>query len=49
MSKSSDTIKKLVDLWQETRFGHYKKCKEKHFEFCEVMHKLREEIYGKEE
>jgi len=43
------TIKDIVDLWQETRFGHYKKCQEKHHEFCDLMDKLKTEIYGEED
>jgi hypothetical protein len=49
LDESKQLVKSLVDLWQETQLGHYKKCQEKHFEFCEVMLELREEIYGKEE
>ena len=43
------TIKEIVDLWHETQFGHMKKCQEKHHEFCDLMHDLRGEIYGKED
>ena len=46
---SKITIKEIVDLWQETRLGHYKKCQEKHHEFVDLMDKLRKEIYGDEE
>ena len=37
------TKKELVLLWYETQRGHYKKCREKQFEFSEVMWKLYNE------
>ena len=45
---SKITIKEIVDLWQETQLGHYKKCQEKHHEFVNLMDKLKTEIYGEE-
>ena len=43
------TIKDIVDLWQETQFGHYIKCQNKHKEFIDLMDKLKTEIYGEED
>ena len=37
------TKKELVSLWHETQIGHYKKCREKQFEFSEIMWKLYNE------
>ena len=38
------TKKELVILWHETQVGHYKKCRDKQFEFSEIMWKLYEGI-----
>ena len=43
------TIKDIVDLWYETQMGNMHKCMRKQHEFSDMMHELREEIYGKEE
>ncbi len=37
------TKKELVLLWHETQMGNMHKCREKHFEFSEIMWKLYEE------
>jgi len=43
------TIKKIVDLWYETQMGCMHKCKEKQFEFADMMWGLKEKLYGSEE
>ena len=43
------TIKKLVELWYETQMGNMHKCKEKQFEFADLMWGLHEEFYGEED
>jgi len=42
-------VKKLVDLWYETQYGHYLKCQEKQHEFADVMWELYEEFQGEDE
>ena len=34
------TVKEIVLLWHETQMGNMKKCREKQFEFSEMMWKL---------
>ena len=34
------TVKAIVLLWHETQMGNMKKCREKQFEFSEMMWKL---------
>tara|TARA_R100000008_G_C3425167_1_gene86861 strand:- start:180 stop:326 length:147 start_codon:yes stop_codon:yes gene_type:complete len=43
------TVKELVDLWYETQYGHYIKCREKQLEFADIMWNLYEKFYGKKE
>ena len=45
LTDNEKLIKKIVDLWNETVLGHYKKCQEKQHEFADLMWELREEIY----
>jgi hypothetical protein len=40
-------LKNIVNLWYETQMGDMKKCKEKGFEFAELMWSLYNE-YNKE-
>ena len=46
------TVKAIVFLWHETQMGNMKKCREKQFEFSEMMWALYEdmqpEIFDKE-
>ena len=37
-------VKDIVSLWVETQRGCMHKCKEKHFEFSDMMWELNEEI-----
>ncbi len=47
MILKKEQLKELLDLWQETQYGHYKKCREKHFEFADLLFKLYDEFYSK--
>ena len=38
------TVKEIVLLWYETQMGDMKKCKEKQFEFSDMMWKLYDEF-----
>ena len=37
MHKDCEQVKDIVNLWYETQMGDMKKCKEKQFEFAEMM------------
>ena len=39
------TVNEIVDLWYETQMGDMKKCKEKQFEFADMMWSLYKEFY----
>ena len=39
------TVKEIVDLWYETQMGNMHKCREKQFEFADVMWELYEGFY----
>jgi hypothetical protein len=39
------TIEEIVDLWYETQYGHYLKCREKQVEFSDLMWKLHKDFY----
>ena len=43
------TIKEIVDLWYETQMGNMHKCKEKQFEFADLMWGLYEEFNGEDD
>ena len=38
------TVKEIVLLWYETQMGDMKKCREKQFEFSDIMWKLYNEF-----
>ena len=40
------TVKEIVNLWYETQYGHYLKCREKQLEFSDLMWGLYEEFNG---
>ena len=42
-------VKEIVDLWYETQMGDMKKCKEKQFEFADMMWKLYTEFNGEDD
>ena len=44
MHKDCKQIKDIVLLWYETQMGDMKKCKEKQFEFSEMMWELYSNI-----
>ena len=43
MHKDYKQVRDIVALWVETQRGCMHKCKEKHFEFADMMWKLYEE------
>ncbi len=44
MSLDNMTVKEIVLLWHETQMGGMKKCREKQFEFSDIMWKLYDEF-----
>ena len=43
------TIKEIVDLWYETQMGNIHKCREKQFEFADLMWELYYEFNGEDD
>ena len=43
------TVKEIVNLWYETQYGHYLKCREKQHELSDLMWKLYEEFHPGED
>ena len=42
-------LKKILDTWHDSQFGHYKKCQEKQWELSEMLRGLHEQMYGEDE
>jgi len=42
-------VEKIVDLWHETQMGNMHKCREKQFEFADMMWELYEEFHTEED
>ena len=42
-------VKEIVDLWYETQMGDMKKCKEKQFEFADMMWNLHKEFHPEDD
>ena len=42
-------VEKIVDLWYETQMGNMHKCREKQFEFADMMWELYEEFHTEED
>ena len=43
------TIKEIVDLWHEPQMGNMHKCREKQFEFADLMWELYYEFNGEKD
>jgi len=44
MHKDCRQVKDIVKLWYETQMGNMKKCREKQFEFSDMMWELHSNI-----
>ena len=49
MHKDCKQVKDIVKLWHETQMGDMKKCKEKQFEFADMMLELHSNIHVTED
>lgn len=46
MTENEKLIKEIVDIWYQTKYGHYLKVREKEIEFSDFMLKLYDDVYG---